>query len=150
MAKGEFIAVQDSDDLSHHERFEKQIAYLTNNPDTDLIGTNYVAFENNRLDQIIGSGKGWIRYGDNIPKMYAKGGHCICHGTILFRGSLFDRIGGHTRRVSGAEDYEFIVKCINSKSKIENLPDPLYYYRNHPQQRSRRYFSLEWNEESDE
>ncbi|MBB6675168.1 hypothetical protein [Cohnella nanjingensis] len=54
---------------------------------------------------------------------------------------MFDRIGGHTRRVKGAEDYEFIPKSMNAeRCNVENLPDVLYAYRRSPFQRSLKYF----------
>ncbi|MCE5170079.1 glycosyltransferase [Paenibacillus profundus] len=142
LAKGELIAVHDSDDISHHERLERQVSFLQSRPDIELVGTNYEVFEHNQMDQR--SKAGWIRYGDQIRKVYASGGHCVCHGTIMLRGGLFDHIGGHTRRIEGAEDYEFIARALSATSlNIENMPDILYYYRKHPNQRSRQYFGKE-------
>lgn len=139
VAAGEYIAAQDADDISHHERLERQVSFLQGRPDIELVGTNYEVFEHGLLEQK--SKAGWIRYGEQIRKVYANGGHCVCHGTIMLRGKLFDRIGGHTRRIEGAEDYEFIARALNVKPlNIENIPDILYYYRRHPNQRSRKYF----------
>ncbi|PZM63551.1 glycosyltransferase family 2 protein [Paenibacillus dendritiformis] len=139
VAAGEYIAAQDSDDISHHERLERQVSFLQGRPEIELVGTNYEVFEHGLLEQK--SKAGWIRYGEQIRKVYANGGHCVCHGTIMLRGKLFDRIGGHTRRIEGAEDYEFIARALNVKPlNIENIPDILYYYRRHPDQRSRKYF----------
>ncbi|RJG25337.1 glycosyltransferase family 2 protein [Paenibacillus thiaminolyticus] len=139
LASGEYIAAQDADDISHHERLERQVSFLEGRPDIELVGTNYEVFEHSLFEQK--SKAGWIRYGEQIRKTYANGGHCVCHGTIMLRGKLFDRIGGHTRRIEGAEDYEFIARALNAKPlNIENMPDILYYYRTHPNQRSRKYF----------
>lgn len=138
LSKGEYIAVQDSDDLSLEHRFEKQVGYLQTNPGVGLIGTNYESFQSEQPDkrQIAN----WIKYGDDIHQVYSNGGHCVCHGTILFRGSVFDQIGGPTRRITGAEDYEFIAKCLNARIKIDNLPDVLYAYRIHSDQRSIQFY----------
>ena len=139
MSSGEYIAVNDADDISHPLRLEKQVDFLLKNLDYDLIGTNYVSFDDfNKKD--IGKKANWLHYGDSIREVYARGGHCICHGTILFRGKVFDMLGGPTRRIHGAEDYEFIVKFLNANLKIENLKETLYYYRNHNQQRSKAFY----------
>ncbi|MER2046661.1 MAG: glycosyltransferase family A protein [Solibacillus sp.] len=142
MSSGEYIAVNDADDISHPLRLDKQVNFLLENPDYDLIGANYKVFYN--ADSIEdGQKSNWLQYGDSIQECYAAGGHCVCHGTILFRGKVFDMIGGPTRRINGAEDYEFIVKFLNAKLKIDNLTDVLYYYRNHDQQRSKTFYGGE-------
>jgi len=138
LAQGEFIAVQDADDFSHPARLEQQVMFLRSHLDVDLVGTNYVSFEDGPVRQY--KPANWLQYGGEIRKVYRNGGHCVCHGTILFRGLVFDRIGGLSRRITGAEDYEFIVKFLHMESKIENLPDILYYYRMHSDQRSTAFF----------
>ncbi|AZN41203.1 glycosyltransferase family 2 protein [Paenibacillus albus] len=139
LAKGEFIAIQDADDLSHPERLARQVRYLKNNPQIELLGTNYEVFEDGQPDRRMPVY--WLKYGTQIAKVYADGGHCICHGTVMFRGTVFDQLGGHTRRIEGAEDYEFIAKVIKPGAKnVDNLREVLYYYRKHLKQRSRAYF----------
>jgi hypothetical protein len=105
-----------------------------------LVGCSYAYFEDGVEPRQYKTAN-WLRYGDDIRKVYANGGHCVCHGTIMFRGAVFDRIGGLTRGVVGAEDYEFIVKFLNNRSRIDNIPEILYYYRTHELQRSLKYFS---------
>lgn len=138
LTSGEFIAIQDADDISHHERIQKQVQFLKERPDHGLVGTNYASFPSGNFHkQQVAD---WIKYGDEIYNVYQNGGHCVCHGSILFRGEIFDRLGGPTRRIKGAEDYEFIAKCINDGVKIDNLPDVLYYYRQHSTQRSNKIY----------
>lgn len=143
MSSGEFIAVNDADDISHPSRFEKQVDFLLKNPDYDLIGTNYRVFIDG--SNIKGKEADWLHYGDSIRKVYAAGKHCVCHGTILFHGKVFDLLGGPTRRITGAEDYEFIVKFLNANLKIDNLREVLYYYRLHENQRSKQFYGSDVN-----
>lgn len=138
MSSGEYIAVNDADDISHSTRFEKQVDFLIKNLDYDLIGTNYIMFTDDNIEN--GKEAKWLHYGQDIKKIYAMGKHCVCHGTILFRGRVFDILGGPTRRIHGAEDYEFIVKFLNANLKIENLKEVLYFYRLHANQRSNLFY----------
>lgn len=149
LSKGEFIAIQDADDLSHPERLAKQVRYLSQNPQIDLLGTNYEVFEDGKPERRMPVY--WLKYGSQIGKVYAEGGHCICHGTVMFRGKVFDQLGGHTRRIEGAEDYEFIAKVIKPGAKnVDNLREVLYYYRKHQKQRSRKYFGKAQQEQGHE
>jgi glycosyltransferase involved in cell wall biosynthesis len=141
LAKGEYIAMQDSDDISHPQRIAKQVAFLEKKPDIGLVGTNYSWFHDGQFQKQ--HPVYWLHYGANIIKTYRSGGHCICHGTILFRGDCFDRLGGPTRRFKGAEDYEFIAACVRSGVQVENLKDVLYYYRKSDNQRSRQFYGKE-------
>lgn len=138
LAKGEFIACQDSDDISHPRRIEGQVNFLKTNTNVHVVGTSYSVFEDNYLKPI--PSKNWISYGvSKVKEIYSKGGHCVSCGTILFHGKLFDKFGGLTRKLTGAEDYEFITKLLSYG--VDNLPDKLYYYRHHSSQRSREFYS---------
>lgn len=138
MSRGEFIANQDSDDFSHVLRLSRQVEYLKSHPQIDLVGTNYYAFSSDHPEKK--ELATWIKYGDDIRKVYGKGGHCVCHGTCMFRGRLFDQVGGPTRRIDGAEDYEFIAKALNARADVNNIAEALYYYRIHAEQRSAHYY----------
>ncbi|WCF10836.1 glycosyltransferase family 2 protein [Paenibacillus thiaminolyticus] len=41
LASGEYIVAQDADDISHHERLERQVSFLEGRPDIELVGTDY-------------------------------------------------------------------------------------------------------------
>lgn len=70
MSSGEYIAVNDADDISHPLRLDKQVNFLLENPDYDLIGANYKVFYN--ADSIEdGQKSNWLQYGDSIQECYA-------------------------------------------------------------------------------
>lgn len=139
LAYGEYIAIHDADDYSHPERISKQVEFLVNHSHISMVGTNYMAFDD--CDILKQTPSNWLSYGEDIPRRYAIGDHCVSHPTLLFRGDVFDRMGGLSRNMNGAEDYEFIAKCVSHGIRVENLRETLYYYRSHMDQRSREFYS---------
>ncbi|UOF90731.1 glycosyltransferase [Fodinisporobacter ferrooxydans] len=136
LSRGEFIAIHDMDDISHPERIQRQVEYLQEHPEIGAVGSNYASFNEGLFDQKQ-EASFWLAYGvDNIRNTYALGGHCVSVGTMLFRGSVFDELGGFSNKVIGAEDWEFICRYIANGVEVDNIPVTLYYYRNHNLQRS--------------
>lgn len=142
MAQGEFIALQDADDLSHPERIAKQVDFLLKHGDISLVGTNIAEFRTNRPE--VKAVPKWIRYGhEQIKARYDQGSAGACYGSLLFRGDVFDEMGGLVRNLPWKKaitghDSRFIAKCLNHGYKIDNTPQVLYYYRLHPKQMSGR------------
>jgi hypothetical protein len=60
----------------------------------------------------------------------------IAHPSVLLRSRLFEEVGYYDPRFNGAEDYHLWLRTLNH-GIILNLPDPLTYYRIHPQQDSK-------------
>ncbi|WP_297521802.1 glycosyltransferase [uncultured Clostridium sp.] len=141
LARGEYLAMQDGDDISAKERLTKQVKYLKENQGIKAIGTNYYTFQNNiesaKLSDYIVYGK------ENINKSFYEGKSPVSYGTLMIKGEMFDKVGGLTRKIDGAEDYEFLAKLIGYG--IDNIKEGLYYYREHDKQRSREFYSEKIN-----
>lgn len=138
LARGEFIACQASDDLAHPNRLEKQLDFLFEHTDVEMVGTRYANFSDGHFEKQSYSDD-WLVFGrEEIRKSYALGRHCVCDGTVMMRGSAFDRIGGWTRRMQGVSDFEFIGRYVSSGVVTENIPAVLYYYRIHEGQTTQR------------
>lgn len=139
LAKGEYIAMQDGDDKSAKNRIEKQVQFLKDHPEINSVGSNYASFTTDNPTPI--SVYNEIEYGiSKIKDLYSAGKNCISNGTLLIKGTVFDKIGGLTRKIDGAEDYEFITKLL--VYGVDNLNEELYYYRNHDKQRSKEFCSI--------
>ncbi|MNO27215.1 putative glycosyltransferase EpsE [compost metagenome] len=142
LAKGEFIAIHDSDDLSHPERIQKQVDFLRAHENIGLVGTNFAEFwSNNPKVKYVPK---WIQYGhDQIKGRYDIGKGGACYGTLLFRGRVFDETGGLIRNLPWktaivGHDKLFITRCLKQGFRIDNIPEVLYYYRLHEAQMSGR------------
>lgn len=139
LAKGDFIANHDSDDISHPDRIQRQVQFLQYDQEYSLVGTDYEVFStdfNQRKKSHL------VRYDNSIVKCYREGHHCVCFGSLLFRRSVIEKIGGLTTFMEGAEDYEFVARAIVQGFNVQNLRSVLYYYRQHESQRSREFYGL--------
>jgi GT2 family glycosyltransferase len=68
-----------------------------------------------------------VRYGfERIKESYLNGGHVICFGALLFKRKVFERVGGLTSFLTGAEDYEWITRVLNQGFYADNLREQLY------------------------
>jgi glycosyltransferase involved in cell wall biosynthesis len=126
-AKGEFIARMDADDISLPKRLEKQVAYMTQNPDTILLGTQaYV------VDQ-----KGKITGKKSLPVthegIYKEYGiiHPIVHPTVMIRRSLLPNPKKiYEMKWDVNDDYYTFFKLLGYGT-FANLPEYLLKYRVH-------------------
>lgn len=139
LTTGEYIAMQDGDDYSNKIRIEKQVNYIKDNIDIKVVGTNYATFTDKRKKPKLLPN--FIEYGvEQIRETYSKGGNAVSYGTLLFEGKIFDAIGGLTKKIDGAEDYEYIRKLLSYG--VDNINEPLYYYRRHEEQRSNEFYGV--------
>lgn len=146
LARGEYIAMQDGDDVSHRDRIRKQVEFLKKHRGLGAVGTNYRVIDRHSRDPQRETRRSaqtatWIAYGERrIRAVFAQGGHAVSVPTLLFKARYFDRYGGLTNRLHGAEDYEFIAILMKHGVRIDNLRDILYYYRKHDAQRSIKFY----------
>ncbi|MCL6580858.1 MAG: glycosyltransferase family 2 protein, partial [Firmicutes bacterium] len=110
LARGEFVAFQDADDLSRPPRLERQVTWFREHPDGGLVGTDFVAFEDGRPSER--TVPRWLRYGEDVVRCYRAGGHCVSLGTAMVRGTVLDQLGPFNRRCPGAEDYELVARVV--------------------------------------
>lgn len=124
-AKGEYIARMDADDFMHSERIEKQLKFLLENPQFDLVSTSLISIKNN--NEIVG-----VR--TYFPKKVSKndallGQSGILHASILAKNSWCQR-NQYNEVNALAEDYElWLISAIKDDLNVGFLPEYLYYYR---------------------
>jgi glycosyltransferase involved in cell wall biosynthesis len=128
LAKGEFIARMDADDLSLPTRFEKQVAYLRVNPDCVLLGSNVAQMDVAGL--VIGP-MADIAYGhDAITHALLRRGWPIVHPAVMMRTDAVRKVGGYVVEYCPNEDHDLFLK-LGEIGRLENLPEVLVHYRKH-------------------
>lgn len=130
LAKGEFIAFLDDDDLWLPEKIEKQVNILNEYTDFALVhGYCQVIDKQGQLtDRIIGRpAKPADRHGWVSDRLI--GNWTLMMPTPLLRGALVDQVGGfNTQMPQAGEDVEFWARC-SMQAKFYYLDECLAYYR---------------------
>lgn len=139
-AEGCFIARQDADDYSRKDRLEKQISYLKQHPETDVLGCQSFLFDE---QGIWGKEHFPIKVTDKdfLFKSPYK------HGVVVFRRAVLEQAGGYriAKETKRAEDYDLFM-TIQTFGTGENLEDYLYYFCEDKQARKRRKYRYRLDE----
>ena len=124
-AKGSFIARMDADDISKPTRIERQVQFMTENKDVDILG--------GQLEIIDEAGKltGLRKYpeGGITLFLYATFRNPVGHPSTMFRRRIIDQGFRYDEKVKNAEDLDLWLRLINSGHKFINLPDVILEYR---------------------
>ncbi|MEM5427376.1 glycosyltransferase family A protein [Cupriavidus oxalaticus] len=134
LARGRYIARQDQDDLSHPERFARQVEFLENNPEHGLLGT---------AAQIWVGDTPTERAHDHPTEHGALSFELLfnnpfVHSSIMMRKATVEAVGGYTTDAARQppEDYELWSRMAR-RGRVANLAERLLIYREVPASMSR-------------
>ena len=123
-AEGEFCARMDGDDYVAPERFEKQVQYLQEHPELQLVGTLMQTFNEEGLGRV-------VSYKENPDKYDLRFGSCFSHASIMTYTSVYQELGGYivSARTVRSQDFDLWFRFFAKGFKGANLQEPLYYVR---------------------
>ena len=132
-AAGDWIFIQDGDDISLSNRLEKQVNYIQNSdPGLVLLGsfmeciTGEDIIDPNRTAAIE---KYWNNLDDNMKiKKEILRGCPLCHGTVAFLKDAFIKAGKYDPAYTIPYDWDLWIR-LNELGRIEKVPEILYQYR---------------------
>ena len=124
-AQYDWIAIMDADDISVHDRFEKQLSYLVEHPEIDIIGSQIEEFIG-ATDNIVG--KRVVPQCDNDIKRYLKKRCPMNHMSIMFKKKSV-LYAGNYQDWHYNEDYFLYCRMLLNSAVFHNLPDTLVYVR---------------------
>jgi len=115
---GEYVAVNDADDYSRHDRIEKQLAFMEKNPEVGLLGTAKEIHD------------GVMTWTDNVAtedliirELFAHG-QPIQHSSAMFRRIMMEKVGGYNEKISFLLDRDIFLR-VGRISMIRQLNEPL-------------------------
>jgi glycosyltransferase involved in cell wall biosynthesis len=124
-ARGRYLAICDSDDISVPTRFALQAAYLDAHPEVDVVSAQVAHFAGSSAPRVV------VRFplsSAYIRERLARGRMGLAHGASMLRIESFRRYGGYCPEVLSAEDLELFCR-MSDECTFASLPDALVAYR---------------------
>ncbi|HAP19657.1 MAG TPA: hypothetical protein DCR27_00085 [Lachnospiraceae bacterium] len=123
MAKGEYIAILDSDDVSERKRLEKEVRYILCKK-CDLVCSAYHCID--EKGRYLKAGSPEIDL-EKIEKYLPYIDH-ICHSTVLIRKEVYLESGGY-RPFRWGEDYDLWLRLLAKGYSFGYIAEDLLGYR---------------------
>lgn len=139
-ATGGYIARMDGDDRSAPDRFEKQVAFLREHLEYDLVGTSMRRFNDDGLADTVDKPEFVDKYAMRTIVPFN-------HATIMTYPSVYEKLGGYTvsERTNRAQDYDLWFRFFHAGFSGYNIQEPLYFVREDMNAIKRRTFKVRWN-----
>lgn len=133
IAKGEYIARMDADDVSHPSRLKTQVEFMDEFAEFGICGTSIEIIDEAGLS--LGNGQRYSE--DEMLKIKLLADACFAHPTVMIRRSILVTNNlWYSENFAPAEDYKLWFD-LSLKTKLANLSDILLKYRTHSQQITR-------------
>jgi len=125
-ARGTLIARIDADDIAYPNRLEKQVAHMGENPEVIASGSAITLIDTQ--GQIIRQ----IKYPvstEAVRKQMIDGSK-LAHPAVMMRRAVVLKVGAYREVCRPADDYDLWLRLLEV-GEIDNLKEPLLYYRQH-------------------
>ncbi len=138
LARGEYVARLDADDIAAPDRLAQQAAFLDQHPGVALVGgcAEFIDAEG----KVFMTRRVPLTHDEIVARIFSV--NCFIHSGVMFRTSVVRTLGGFRPEALHAEDYDLWLRIIE-RHDVANLPAVLVRYRVHPDQVSQRKLVLQ-------
>jgi len=142
IAKGDYIAILDSDDYWELDKLNVQVNYLVRHPDVGLVYSNGHAVDAD-------GGVLYPIYGEkhvesNDPNAVLLDCYIALPVNSLVRRKMYDLVGGFNETYRAAQDHDMLIR-IAEITELAYLSEFLWYYRRHGDSISSKQQGLRWH-----
>ena len=140
-ARADLLARQDADDISHPDRFKKQLMTFEQDSSLVMVGSNAVIIGVN------GKPRGHTDLFRSPEALFYNlhFGNCFFHSSVMFKKTALLAAGGYRDKHPHTEDYDLWVRLLD-QGKLRNLPEYLLTYRELTSSISRKFDKIQENE----
>jgi glycosyltransferase involved in cell wall biosynthesis len=124
LARGTWIARQDSDDWSEPTRLERQVGYFRTHPETTVLGIN--AWTHQQDGRPLWPLRLPTKHADILRRLPR--GNPFVHGSVMFPRAAAVSMCGYRQEFRSSQDYDFLWR-LTERGNAANLAEPLYHYR---------------------
>jgi glycosyltransferase involved in cell wall biosynthesis len=129
LARGNYIARMDADDICAADRFETQKKYLDEHPQISIVCSPSIFID--ERDQPLPSPESdrkFLSYREIRKRLPFE--NCITHPSVMGRAAIFKKYK-YSIYQKNIEDYDLWLRLTGDGKRIEKVPQPLLYYRIH-------------------
>ncbi|OWK69445.1 glycosyltransferase [Pedobacter sp. AJM] len=127
LARGEYIAILDSDDIAYPERLQLQLSFFSSHPEVALCGGHGKIINEDGIEHE----KKIIVPTNDLISMHMLFGNPFINSSTMFKTQIFRELNGY-RNFALAEDFDLFIR-ISEKYTIANIDAFLVKYRIHGQ-----------------
>ncbi len=124
MTEGEFAGILDHDDLLAPNALYEIALALEKDPELDAVYTD----EDKVTTDLSEHFQPHLKPDFNLCLL--RSNNYICHFFVA-RQSVIRKAGGFRQEFDGAQDHDFIFRCVEEAGKIGHVPEILYHWRTH-------------------
>jgi len=124
LARGEFIARMDGDDLCDPRRFDLQATRLRREPALVALGSCALAIDPD--GRLLGPADVPLEH-EQIEARHLDGDSCIYHPSVMMRAAAVRAVGGY-RDFCPVEDFDLWLR-LGEVGRLANLPERLFTWR---------------------
>lgn len=139
IAKGEYVGLLDHDDLLAPEALFEVVAALQKENLPDIIYSDEDKVEG------IKDRKHYIQphFKPDFNLELLRANNYICH-FFLVKNNILEMVDGFCSQFDGAQDYDFIFRCVEKAKEIYHIPKMLYHWRVHEDSTADNPYSKEY------
>ncbi|MFO0888513.1 MAG: glycosyltransferase [Isosphaeraceae bacterium] len=134
LARGEFIARMDADDVSLPERLERQVDYLRANPGCVVVGCRALVIDPDG-DPVSVRFNGLAHEELDAQNLDGSRQSALCHPSVLMRRQALVESGKYRQQFQYCEDLDLWLRMAE-RGRLGNLPEVLIKYRVHEDNKS--------------